>query len=91
MYCDFVQRVLHEFSTLKALFFLSLVRIIAGSEESVVDEIIRRPSGDIAYLRSGSHTSCHDHDQLTYVMDERECISNEDLLYGTSLIIILSR
>ena len=87
MYSDLAQRKVYECPiTLCALIFASIVCTLVCSEESVPLVIRRRLTGDFAYTDLNSTIACGNE---TFVTDERQCVSNNDLLNGMKFLMIV--
>ena len=49
-------------------------------EEGIPVSVYRRLSGDTYwYLNSSRHSVCHDDNNLTYLVNERTCVKNQEL------------
>ena len=62
---------------------------LIASEEGVPAIVHRRLSGDTyRYLNSGNLTDlsiCHDDGNLTFIVSERRCVKNQELIKGIFL------
>ena len=66
----------------KTIAFMYLIGTLVCSEIEIPENITRRSSNDIVYFRSGYHESCNLDDNFTYIVDERRCESNQELING---------
>ena len=86
MCSDLAQRKLHECPIIFcALLLMCIASKLVSTEQSTLMEIQRRLSGDFAYYKLNSRLACNEE---TFVTDERQCVSNEDLLNGIINLII---
>ena len=74
------------------LLMVVIVKLTA-SEEGVPAIVNRRLSGDTyQYLNSGNLTDlyiCSDDDNLTFVVSERRCIKNQELINGIFVVLLV--
>ena len=77
-----VKRVLLK-SVCEAVVFIYLVNRFVSCEETkmIPESVSRRLSGDAVYFKSDDMI-CSVEDNFTYIVEERECMSNEKLLSG---------
>ena len=77
-----LQRELIFNSLMVAIIILQSVDCV--SEEDIPELVNRRPSGDIYFsYSSGSFFTCAEGN--TYLVDERQCVSQQQLLNGMGL------
>ena len=76
----------YESFMLKAIVFVYIINSLVStkpcSEETVPVSVNRRPSGDIFVSESNISCTCNEDDNLTYLVAERQCVDNQDLLNG---------
>lgn len=60
----------------------SLVNMNPCTEEIVPAIVSRRPTGDFVNYLEPKGCDCTNEDNLTYLVDERQCVNNQDLLDG---------
>jgi hypothetical protein len=81
-----MERVL-KFLPLKALDLILLIcniillASLVDSDDNVPLNVTRRIGGDI-YATSTNFFTCHDDHNLTFLVGERRCVKNEELLNG---------
>ena len=77
------QRRLYNNFVLKAIVFVYIVStsVWMCTEEIVPARVSRRLTGDAAFSESDSCT-CINEGNLTYLVEERQCVKNQDLLNG---------
>ena len=78
---------------LKVVALMCLVSTLVCSDDSEVEipEIIsRRLSDDVVFFRSGHVKICNLYDNHTYMVDERRCVSNQELINGIFLHLIMN-
>ena len=70
--------------TLEAMNFILLVYRIAGMDELIPLLVERQLGNDTVYF-SSAHTnviSCNTDYKVTYLVDDKKCVSNQELLNG---------
>ena len=69
---------------LKAIAFVYVIsRVVCSASEEMepVRSVTRRLNGDVYHYESRPHGSC-DIDNRTYLVDERRCVNNTELING---------
>ena len=64
------------------LCFVHTVSVLVSAEEMVPSFIQRQLTGDMVYFQSGSSNGCTFGDKVTYLVGDKLCVSNQELLRG---------
>ena len=86
MYSVLSQRNRNESSILCVLLLVCIVCRVVCGEVPVPLGIQRRLGGDIVYFESTPHEPCNENNNKTYIVDERRCESDDELLNGMNMI-----
>ena len=73
----------------KAFLFCILASHIV-SDINVPVRVKRRLTGDIYYDNLTNFYICHDDDNLTFLVSERRCVKNQELLNGIIFVSLVS-
>ena len=84
MHIQLPQTMLCKDFMLKVIVFTHIISTSVCTEELVPVQVSRRYSNDIYYgdFELRSHNSCNEGDNVTFVVSERRCVSNEELHNG---------
>ena len=89
------QRKLFNYGSLlfKAMVFMYYTVNLSLCSEEEIPELVTRRQNDIITFRSAlHHYTCNnimDHDNNTYLVDERQCVSDQDLLNGMYSVMFI--
>ena len=77
--------IIYRYYVLCSLTLVSSLRL-AVLEQEILQSISRRLSGDsyteLTVFNATNHLLCHDGGNLTFLVNERSCINNEELFSG---------
>ena len=82
----------HTEEKMKLVWFLMIVFVqksLQDDENTTVVEVRRRQLGDIYRLDNvGGHEVCNQDSKVVYLVDDRQCVTEQELLKGKQMLIL---